>query len=235
MAKTTDDRIMLAEHVLEVRHGASGTFLDVRGYVADFVRQNDLFPHWKIDANVVNFRDDPDATKSEGAFVGYKSAGYVAFNPPTRNYFVDRASSFWTVLLKNEHYLIPALTRFGARTKIFVPSPRSFDEINKTLFEVLFRDEARSLIGGKETDLQFTIELEEHKFNVRVVGGPLHKDEASRHFQFESEHFSKCGLFLDLDYFKTDSVSLAKVPGLLKEAIDLTWHKAEQIASGTGF
>lgn len=225
---------MLAEHILEVRYVPSGTFLDVRGYIADYVRQNDLFPHWKINSNVVNFRDNPESIKSEGAFVGYKSAGYVAFNPQTRNYFADRASSFWKSLLKNNHYKIPEPTRFGARTKIFVPSPHSFDKINKVLFELLFTEKARSLIGGKETDLQFTIDLREDIFDVRVIGGPTHKDEAGRYFQFESDHFNQCGLFLDLDYFKTDDLSLSNVPKLLKQAIDLTWCKAEQIASGVG-
>ena len=234
MPKPKTEKIMIAEHVLEVRYAASGTFLDVRGYIADYVRQKGLFPHWKIDSNVVNFRDDPGAIKSEGAFVGYKSAGYVAFNPKTRNYFTDRASSFWKSLLKNEHYKIPEPTRFGARTKVFVPTPQSFEEINKVLFEIIFTAKARELIGGKETDLQFTIDLKEDVFDVRVTGGPIHKDEAGRYFQFESDHFKQCGLFLDFDYFKTDKLSLSNVPKLLKEAIDFTWHKAEKIASGVG-
>ncbi|GAH01024.1 unnamed protein product [marine sediment metagenome] len=38
----------------------------------------------------MNFRDESDAIKTEGAFVGYKSAGYVTLNPSTRNYFTDR-------------------------------------------------------------------------------------------------------------------------------------------------
>jgi len=47
MTKTDRDKIMLAEHVLEVRHEASGTFLDVRGYVADYIRREKFLPHWK--------------------------------------------------------------------------------------------------------------------------------------------------------------------------------------------
>ena len=232
MSRVGKEKIMLAEHVLEVRHVASGTFLDVRGDVADYIRQNSFFPHWQIDANVVNFRDEPYTIKTEGAFVGYKSAGYVTLNPFTRNYFADRASSFWNLLVKNGRYKIPEPTRFGTRTKLFVPSLQGFDEINKVMFEELFTEKAKSLVGGKETDLQFTIELKEDVFDVRIIGGPIHKDEGKKYFQFDSDQFSQCGLFLDIDYSKTDGLSLPNVPNLLKQAINLTWQKAEQIASG---
>ncbi len=234
MAKPRDEKVMLAEHTLEVRHSASGTFLDERGYVADYIRQEGFFPHWQIDANVVNFRDESSSVKSEGAFVGYKSAGYVALNPQTRNYFPDRASSFWKLMLKNNHYKIPNPTRFGARTKVFVPSKNSFDEINKTLYETFFTENARSLIGGKEIDLQFTVDLKEDVFHVHLMGGPIHEDEAGRYFKFESEFFKQSGLFLDIDFYKTDGLSLNDIPALLRKAIDLTWHKAELIASSIG-
>ena len=83
MAKKEKDKIMLAEHILEVRHEASGTFLDVRGYVADYIRGKNIFPHWKIDTNIINFRDIANGINKEGAFVGYKSAGYIVYNPDT--------------------------------------------------------------------------------------------------------------------------------------------------------
>jgi hypothetical protein len=131
MTKHDRDKVMLTEHVLEVRHVASGTFLDIRGFIADYIRNANFLNHWKIDTNVVNFRDTNDEIKNEGAFVGYKSAGYVVLNPQTRNFFVDRASAFWKLLIKNQHYIVPEPIRFGSRTKIFVPADKSFDEINK--------------------------------------------------------------------------------------------------------
>lgn len=235
MAKPKDDKILFTEHVLEIRHAAVGLFLDVRGYIADYIRQEGFFPHWKIVSNVVNFRDEPDAMKTEGAFVGYKSAGYVALNPKTHNYFVDRASSFWKGLIKNKHYNIPIPKRFGARTKFFFPLTHSFDEINNTMYEAFFTDTARKLVGARETDLQFTIDLQEEGFGIRVVGGPIKKDEAGRYFQFEAEEFGKCGIYLDMDYFKTENISLQDVPKLLKKADALAWQKAEQIATGLGY
>ncbi len=234
MAKKEKEKIMLAEHVLEVRHAASGSFLDVRGYVADYIRDSGLFPHWKIDANVVNFRDLPDKIKLEGAFAGYKSAGYVVHNPETRNYFVDRASAFWRTLLENQHYKVPAVKRFGARIKVFLPSKKSFDEINKTTFETFYTQNIRSIVGGREKDVQFIIEIVESNFEVRLSGGPIHKDEVGKYLSFESDHFRKCGLFLDLDYYKTQDIDHGSVPSLLKEAVNLTWTKVESLASALG-
>jgi len=234
MPKSKDEKEMVVEHILEVRHRASGTFLDVRGYVADYIRNQKFLPHWKIDANVVNFRDESDNLKSEGAFVGYKSAGYVVLNPKTRNFFCDRASAFWRLLQKNEHYKLPSPSRFGARTKLFLPSRKSFEEINKVMYEEFFSEKARSLFGGKETDLQFTIDLKESGFGVRLIGGPIHKDEVGKYFQFDSDHFKKCGLFLDIDYFKTEALSHETIPDLLNKAVGLMWSTAESIAKGLG-
>lgn len=229
-----NDKIMIAEHILEVRHDASGTFLDVRGNVADFIRKEKFLPHWKIDTNVVNFRDQSEKIEKEGAFVGYKSAGYVVLNSQTRNFFTDRGSSFWRLIQKNKNYELPTLTRFGMRTKIFIPSNLSFEEINKRVYEQLFSEKGRSLVGGEEKDLQFTIELKESGFNVRIVIGPIHKDEAGKYFKFETDDFKKCGLFLDLDYYTTTDLNKDTIPKFLSKTVDLMWVKAECITSGLG-
>lgn len=62
------ERVIVTEHVMEIRHQASGRFLDVRGYVADHFKSNELFPHWQIDSNVVQFRDDPKTPKKNWCF-----------------------------------------------------------------------------------------------------------------------------------------------------------------------
>lgn len=234
MVKKEKEKVMLSEHVLEVRHAASGSFLDVRGYVADFIRENGSLPHWKIDTNVVNFRDLPEKLEKEGAFAGYKSAGYIVFNPETKNFFADRATSFWKTLLKNGHYKIPSPTRFGVRSKIFLPSQKTFKEINDSVFNTFFTDQAKELIGGQEKDVQFIVDISEGKFDVRVSGGPIHENEVSKYLKFESDEFSSCGLYLDLDFYKTEDVSHQQVPKLIKEAMNLTWVKVENIATKLG-
>ncbi len=233
-AKTSRDKVMLAQHVMEVRHEPSGSFLDVRGYVADYIRNSSLFPHWKIETNVVTFRDMPDRIKQDGAYAGYKSAGYLVHNPETRNYFVDKASSFWRALLKNEHYEVPKAIRFGCRTLVFVPTDLSFDEIDSLIFKTFFTDKVQAFIGGKQTDLQFVIDFNQDQFQVRLSGGPLHENEARQYMSFESDYFKKCGLFLDIDCYKTKDLDHATVIKLLRDAVELSWLKIETIANSLG-
>lgn len=228
------DKVMVAQQILEVRHEPSGSFLDVRGYVADYIRASKLFQHWNIEANVVQFRDMADKILKDGAFAGYKTAGYVVNNPDTHNYFVDKASAFWKMLLKNNHYSIPTLTRFGARTKVFIPSTMSFDKINNLMFETFFTERARKLIGGTETDLLFSINLNESHFQGTLQGGPVREKEASNYLNFESEHLKNTGIFLDIDYFKTKDLSNDIIPELLREAVALTWAKVENISANLG-
>jgi hypothetical protein len=234
MPKSPTPEVILAEHILEVRHAASGTFLDVRGYVADFVRTAGHFSHWKIGTDVVNFSDTESGVKKDGAFAGYKNAGYMVYNPDTHNYFVDKASAFWKTLQKNQHYQIPALTRFGARTKVFLPSPRSFEDISQDVSNLIYTNEARELVGGSLKDVQFIFDLRDQEFNVKIAGGPIDENEVRRYLSFEAEEFKHCGLFLDVDYSRTTNIAHADVPKLLRKATELTWGKVNKIAASLG-
>ncbi len=229
-----EEKVIVSEHVLEIRHQATGRFLDVRGYVADHIKGADLFPHWQIDSNVVNFRDAPQSPEKIGAFAGFKSAGIFVYDPDTRNYFEDKAGKFWKTLTKNQFYLVPDITRFGCRTKVFLNSNKSFEEINSILYSKFFTNEFKDLIGEKEKDLQVVIELVVGEFELRLTCGPIHKDEANRYFSFQSDHFSDTGIFLDLDVYKTKSVSHADVPSLTKKAMKLSWEKIDSVVSGVG-
>lgn len=234
MPSRKDEKLMLAEQVLEVRHIACGSFLDVRGYVADFVRDSGFLPHWNIDTNVVNFRDKPDKAEKEGAFAGYRSAGYFVYDPPTPNYFCDRAGAFWKIILKNGHYTLPTIERFGARTKVFLPSDKSFEEIYKSVYSALYTDRSKDLFGGTEKDVQFIVELKESDFEVRMSGGPIHTGEAQKYLGFTSEHLSKAGFFVDVDFHRTEKVTNDDIPRLLKTAVELTWAKIERLGAAVG-
>lgn len=234
MTRKWDDKLMLAEQIFELRYTPSGSFLDVRGFVADYIRDSGFLPHWKIDPNTVNFRDGAEKIEREGAFAGYRHAGYVVYDPETRNFFIDRANLFWKTLQENKHYTIPSLTRFGARTRVFLPSGKTFDEINSNAFQALYTDKAREVLGGTETDVQFVVELKEDVFDVRVSGGPIRPNEARRYFGFKSDKFEKAGFFLDLDYHRAEQLKHQDIRRLLHKAVSLTWEKVERLATAIG-
>lgn len=229
-----EDKVIVSEHVLEVRHQAAGRFLDVRGYVADHIKGADLFPHWEIDSNVVNFRDAPQKPKKIGAFAGYRSAGVFVYDPDTRNYFEDKSGKFWRTLTKNQFYTLPDITRFGCRTKVFLNSNESFEEINSVIYSKFFTEDFKSLVGEKEKDLQIVVELAAGEFDVRLTCGPIHKEEANRYFSFESEHFSETGIYLDIDVYKTKNILHSDVPALTKKAMELAWKKVDNISASVG-
>ena len=232
---TSEDSYVVTEHTLEVRHDACGKFLDVRGYVADHIRATDLFPHWRIETNIVNFSDQPNKTEKIGAFAGFKSAGLFTFDAGTRNYFEDKSSQFWKALNKNQFYTIPNITRFGCRTKAFLNSKKSFEEINDILYSKFFSEEFKTLMGDKEYDFQIIIELQIEKYEMRVLIGPMHKGEARRFFNFESEHFDETGIYIDLDIYKTSGIQKSEIPKLTKESMKLAWERIDTISSKVGF
>jgi len=234
MSKKKETKILLAEHIFELRHIASGTFLDVRGLIADYIKESGLFAHWKIDTNIIHFRDAAENILKDGGFAGYKSAGYIVYNPDTYNYFIDKATKFWSTLQKNDKYKIPNPIRFGTRTKVFIPSNLSFEQINNRIYTTVFSDKMQKLINGSETDLQFVIDLIDHNFNLKILGGPVHKNEAINYLSFHSDHFKKTGLYLDIDCFKTSDLTHKCIPDLLREGVKVTWEKVENIAAGLG-
>lgn len=223
------EKVFVTEHILEVRHAALGSFLDVRGFVADYIRDSGFLPHWTIENTVVVFRDTPEKPETETCFAGYKSFGYTSYNPPTKNIFQDRASSFVNLILKNKHYSIPSITRFGCRAKVFIPCDIDFDNLNKAIHDKFFTQTFRDFIGHKESDLQIVSEFKDKGFSGRISFGPMHKEEVKAHLTFNSEHFTKVGLFFDIDYFKIEDLPTSKLQSTLKEVMNIIWVKVDGI------
>jgi hypothetical protein len=232
MPKRRLEEVIVAEHILEVRTEASGSFLDVRGYVADYVRNEGLFPHWRIEENMIRFFDQEQRIEKLGAFIGYRSIGFLAYNPDTRNYFPEKAASFWRHVVKNTHYQIPPLRRFGSRTKAFLSSEEAFAEICSRIYKTFCAPGAAQLIGTTPSDLQIVLDSPDGEFKTRLIVGPTQENEAKRYFSFPSDHFARPGVYVDVDCFKTEDLSSdQQVPGLLKRSMEIIWGRIERLAN----
>jgi hypothetical protein len=219
----------IASHTLEVRHVASGEFLDLRGFIADYVQATGSLKHWKIESNVVSFNSEPENKGKEGAFVGYRNAGYFVHDPTTENYFSDKASSFWKTLLANKRYRIPHIVRFGSRKKVFLPSDQEFEELGSGVYERLFSEVFRDTMSALSPDPAFVLEMVDDEFQVRIQGGAVKKDQMTGYMGFEDERLESSGFYLDLDYSKTEGVDADKVGVLLKRAERLCNSRIESL------
>lgn len=230
MRTKKEDQVMVNEHVLEVRFRPSGTFVDKRGLIADYIVEKGQFSYWRIETNVVNFQDMEGGIKRVGGFVSFRNVGYVAYDPQTKNFFEDKAISFWKDFLSNPHFDLPLITRFGLRTKTFITSNSNFESLESKMFSKFFRTDVEDIVGGKRSDLQIVFDLSEDNFKSRLLLGPLHKDEANRHFSFSSEHFKATGTYIDCDIYQEKTVNQSEVPLLVKKAMELVWQKIDLIS-----
>ena len=82
------------EYTLEIRYRPNPKILDFRGSWAEAISAHMKLPEWSILENRVDIYDDK--TK-ERAFVGFRNAGYVAQDTPTRNYFADKTSRYLSI------------------------------------------------------------------------------------------------------------------------------------------
>ncbi len=228
------DSLVISESIFEIRHEPSGIFLDKRGYIADHIRGNNLFNHWQIENNLVQFRDDPKIVKKIGGFVGYKSIGLFCFDPETSNLFEDKAIQFWNTVKKNQIYQIPELLRFGCRTKAFISCDKDFKQLNKELYSNFFSDSFKSLVGKGQEDLQIVIRQKQESLTINLTIGPVQKNEAGQYFNFENETFEKSGIYIDIDVSNQPPISHSEIKALIKKSMSITWDRIDEISKSVG-
>ncbi|MDO8953530.1 MAG: hypothetical protein Q7V63_01620 [Gammaproteobacteria bacterium] len=234
MPKNQEKRIFITEHTLELRHAPLGIFIDKKGFIADYIKEQGLFPHWRVQENSISFFDTDKGIKSKGAVISFKNVVFIIHNPATTNYFQDQAISFWKKVLKQKTYSVPKIQRLGVRTKCYIPSELSFHEIHELMKKQLFNEKLASVVGGNPTDIQVVLDFKEKNFSTRVVLGPLKENEGSQYFSCKSEDFTKAGIFIDTDYYQEGEIVHENVEDLLKKAMNLTWIRLEVILKAIG-
>lgn len=225
----------MAEEVTEIRYKPQGAFFTEQGRIADYMLDQGQFAHWSIEREMVKFSDSAVTNEQQIAgFVGYKNAGYIAFDPPTYNFFSDKAVSYWKTLEKYPTYKIGAVTRMGLRNRSFFPSDKEFRALERTMFSAIASPSLTASLGGDRTDFAFVVNLDEKGYKFRIQIGVMKPGEAQAHFQKKSKLYDKCGLYVDIDVYKEGQMKSSDVVEFIRSASSLSWAKANILADMAG-
>ena len=225
----------ITEHVFELQHEVKGKFLDIKGTIADAIREAAIFPDWQIDANLIKFYngktiDDKDIE----AIISYNLIRFMSYDPSTKNYFEEQLKKFIKTLRSLDVYDIPKINRFGVRTKCFIPSQLTFNDIFKRISQSLNNEYVSKLVGGIPNDTQLSFNTSEHGFTVRVTIGPIKPKEAKNYFSFKSDKLSSSGTYIDIDCFQVQQIENNEINELINKAMKITWQKIENITNVLG-
>ena len=225
---------LISEHIFEARHEASGAFLDIKGKLADEIKKSNLFPDWQIDTNTIKYFDSKATKKDTEAYASFNAIRFISYDPSTRNYFNDKTKKFIKTFKDMKLYILPNLTRVGIRTKCYARCELEFSSVYNKMFELFFRDNLDALIGKNRSDLQIVFDLKEDGFDIKLVLGSVHENEAQKYFGFVSDKFDNVGVYIDIDCYKSKDIDISKVGALVDNATTVTWRKIDKILEAIG-
>lgn len=190
------------EHVLEVRYKPNPKVLDHRGRWAEQISEHMGLRHWRIIENRIDIFSDNEV---EHAFVGFRNAGFIVTDTPTKNFFPDKATKLFRFLFdlpdfgKNLH-----IERLGVRSKFCSLFKGSFEQL-VDLFSskyVGLTPPAREAVGGsaKLIDVGAAFNFVDKFGNFNTHSGPMVRAQLSDFFK-KNDGFPEVSLFYDIDYF----------------------------------
>jgi len=197
-----------SEHYMEIRYEAMGSFLNIRGAVADFVKEKEIFRHWRIGENRVDFwnMEDPDEDPEKG-YVSFRNCGYQMHNPSTENHFLDRAAKFISALGDMESFNFPRISRLGVRSRFYHSVENmSFGEFCERYSTKFLRDGVPGVFAGSVKDVAVNLDFRDKNVSFNTASGPMKKEQFIQQFSTlaQKEEIAPIGLFFDIDCFETD-------------------------------
>ena len=157
-------------------------------------------PEWRIIENRVDIFDE--ATEDH-AFVGFRNAGYVAHNTPTKNYFTDKTFKFFKFLFELKGFdKTLFVERIGVRSRFCQAFEGSFEDLRDkyTSNYLTLTDTAKKVIRAEVLDVGSTINFADEYGNFNTVCGPMVKEQISEYFR-GNENYPDVGLYYDIDYW----------------------------------
>lgn len=198
-----EDRLIVAEHVLEVRFKAFGRILDIRGRIADWIADHSDLTHWSISENRVQFQLS-ETSQREFAFVGHQNLGYAVRRPDTRNYMPDRAMRFIAELLRVDEFELRPFTRVGLRLRVLFPYQGKFDALVQRVNDRLpTNNNLVEPFHATIEDVGPVLVLRRGDVRIKVQSGPMLRERSASILQ-GYDNLPDVGFYLDQDHYQTD-------------------------------
>ena len=190
----------LNEQILEVRYKPNAKILDYRGSWAEAISEHMKLPQWRIIENRIDIYDDKNR---DHAFVGFRNAGFVAYNTSTKNYFADKAVKLFKFICSLEGFeKVPYVERIGVRSRFCKGYRGSFDTLRDkyTSNYLNLTERAREIIGAKLLDIGGPLNFRDSHGNFNTLCGPMVEEQIAGYFG-KDEEVPKVGLYFDIDYW----------------------------------
>jgi hypothetical protein len=220
-----DDRKLVSEHVLEIRHRAYGTFLDMRGRIADTVAAAGQMTAWSVTDNRIDFKPNEEDEREVG-FVSHRNLGYIVRSPDSRNYMQDRALRFIRDLVAVRGYELREVKRFGFRSRFLSPSKDSFRALLKKVNDRMpLPEQLVSVFEAQLDDYGPVAILKRGNMKIRVQCGPMEKEQSKGLFEKQADRLPDVGFFVDIDHYQADLGVMGEreISTLLRSMNDSAW------------
>lgn len=188
------------EQILEVRYKANPKILDFRGTWAEGISGHMDLEHWRIVDNRVDVYNDGSSLH---AFVGFKSAGFVAKNTETKNFFSDKAVKFFKYLFSLDGFGKDIYTtRIGVRSRFAKGCDDSFNDLmaKYTQNYLGLTTGAQEAIGAELTDIGGPLNFKDDAGNFNTMSGPM-KSEQLQSYLTDRDDLPEVSLYYDIDYW----------------------------------
>jgi hypothetical protein len=141
------------DHTFEIRYKPNPKVLDYRGSWAEAISDHMKLPDWRILENRIDIYDEK---VGERAFVGFRNAGFVTRNTPTKNYFPEKTIKFFRYVLNLDGFGKSLFVeRIGVRSRFCRKYEGAFEELREkyTTKYLSLTETAKKIIDAKLVDI----------------------------------------------------------------------------------
>lgn len=194
----------LNEYILEIRFKPNSKILDCRGLLAKEISGYMKLPEWRIVENRIDIFDEK---QKNHAYVGFRNAGFVTRDAPTKNYFPDQAIKYFKYLLNLQNFeKILYVERIGVRSKFCKQYEGDFNELKEKYITnyLTLTEKAKNIIDSELLDIGGSLNFKDKIGNFNTMSGPMSNEQIIGFFkrdEDEIENFPPVGLYFDIDYW----------------------------------